>query len=120
MRTARERALRARKVKLTYAVPGASVAAAILLTSILIFGMTSRADEKGMQEYKYYTSVLVTGTNTLEEAAQRYADPSHYRNTTDYYREVCEINHLTLSGGDVPKVAPGNYVIVPYYSADLL
>lgn len=120
MRTARARALRARKVRRTYTVLGAALAAAILLTSILIFGMTSHADEKGLQEHKYYTSVLVKGADTLEEMAERYADPSHYRNTAAYYREVCEINHLSLNDSGVPRVAPGNYVVVPYYSADLL
>lgn len=120
MRTARVRTLRARKARLIYTVLGVCVAAAILLTSILIFGMTSHADEKGTQEHKYYTSVLVTGADTLEEVAERYADPSHYRNTAAYYREVCEINHLFSNGDDAPRVSPGNYVVVPYYSADLL
>ncbi len=120
MRTARARALRARKVRRIYTVLGAAVAAAILLTSLLIFGMTSHADEKGTQVHKYYTSVLVTGEDTLEEMAERYADPSHYRNTAAYYREVCEINHLSPAGEEAPRVSPGNYVIVPYYSTDLL
>lgn len=83
-----------------------------------IFGLTSHADEAGRREYKYYKSVLVTDVNELQTQMEKYADGAHYKDMHDYMREVQRINHLPTEGSDVLKIAPGNYIILPYYSVD--
>lgn len=119
-RSARSRARRRHRIRITYGIIGICTAALILLVSLLIFGLTSRAETQGNQMHKYYTSILVIGDQTLEDIAGQYADPDYYRNTAAYYREICEINHLPVKEGGIPHVAPGNYIIVPYFSPDFL
>lgn len=93
-------------------------AALVLILALTLCSLTSHADEAGTQEYKYYTSVLVTDLDELQVLVERYADCSHYRGIDDYLREVREINHLPLEDSDSLGVAPGNYVILPYYAAE--
>ena len=119
-RAALSRRKRARQLYRIYGVLGVSVIFSGLLISLLLFGVTSHADENGKPLHKYYTSVLVKDPATLEEMAGQYADPAHYRSSRDYFREVCEINHLSADEDGVPSIAPGNYVIFPYYSSELL
>ncbi len=90
----------------------------IVLISLLLFGLSSEADETGTQLHKYYTSVLVKDAESLNELAAQYADAEHYRNLRMYYREVREINHLPMDDPDTLQIAPGNYIILPYYSAE--
>ena len=108
------------KAGLNTVISMAVVFAVLILISLLIFGLTSRAETQGNQMHKYYTSILVIGDETLEDIAGQYADPDYYRNTAAYYREICEINHLPVKEGGIPHVAPGNYIIVPYFSPDFL
>ena len=54
------------------------MAALILLVSLLIFGLTSRAETQGNQMHKYYTSILVIGDQTLEDIAASYEDIASY------------------------------------------
>lgn len=89
-----------------------------LVLALVIFGVTSHADEKGTQEYKYYTSVLVTGPEQTQALLEQYAENGHYRCLQDYLREVRSINHLPLTDTDSLEVAPGNYIILPYYSSE--
>ena len=92
--------------------------AGIVASAVLLFGLSSQADETGSQMHKYYTSVLVKDAETLNEMAEQYADAGHYRNVRAYLQEVRRINHLPLEDPDQLSVAPGNYVILPYYSAE--
>lgn len=120
VRAARARKKRACQVRRMYGLFGGAMALSLLAASLLVFGVTSHADESGKPLHKYYTSVLVTDSSTLRQMADQYAEPSHYRSAREYYREVCEINHLTAEDDGIPQIAPGNYVILPYYSADLI
>lgn len=119
-RAARARHRRTRQLRRIYGMLCASVILSGFLVSFLLFGVTSHADENGKPLHKYYTSVLVKDPATLEEMADRYADSAHYRSSRDYFHEVCEINHLSADEDGIPRIAPGNYVILPYYSSELL
>ncbi len=90
----------------------------VLILTLTLCSLTSHADEAGTQEYKYYTSVLVTDSDELQVLVEQYAGCSHYRGIDDYLQEVRKINHLPLEDSDSLGVAPGNYVILPYYAAE--
>ncbi len=92
----------------------------VILLMFLLFGITSHADEKGAQLHKYYTSVLVIDEESLAEQVEEYAATGDYPNVRTYLREVCRINHLAMRDADTLKIAPGNYVILPYYSSEIL
>lgn len=62
--------------------------------------------------YKYYTSIEVKYGDSLWSIAETYAN-EEYRSVRDYIAEVMEINHL-----EEESVSAGQYLIVPYYSAE--
>ena len=90
----------------------------MFVLAFAIFGLTSHADEVGRREYKYYKSVLVTDANELQTQIEEYADGAHYKDIHDYMQEVERINHLPTEGSDALNIAPGNYIILPYYSVE--
>ncbi len=97
----------------------AALSAVLVLTlALVIFGVTSHADENGTQEYKYYTSILVTDPEEMQTLLEQYAENEHYRGMQDYLREVRSINHLPATDTGSLGVAPGNYIILPYYSSE--
>lgn len=65
--------------------------------------------------YKYYTSVQIEPGDTLWTLADRYADKEHYVSQDQYIAEVMSMNHL-----DDENIYAGNYLILPYYSADFI
>ena len=65
--------------------------------------------------YKYYTSVQVEPGDTLWILADRYADKEHYASQDQYIAEVMSMNHLVDE-----DIYAGNYLILPYYSADFI
>ncbi len=91
-----------------------------LILALLMFGIPSHADESGAQLHKYYTSVLVIDEESLSELVEEYAATGDYRNVRSYLGEVCRINHLSMRDADTLKVAPGNYIILPYYSSEIM
>lgn len=101
-------------------VPCLAAIGVILLWAFLVFGITSHADENGAQLHKYYTSVLVIDEESLAQQVETYASTGDYRDVQSYLREVCRINHLAMRDADTLKVAPGNYVILPYYSSEIM
>ena len=88
----------------------------ILLICLLRFGFTAQADSAGIQENKYYTSVMITYDMDAEDYARQYADPDHYDSEQEYLMEICSINHLSYVSGELERLAPGNYIIIPYYA----
>lgn len=120
VRAARERARRSRKVDTIFSLIAAILVLAILICSFLMFSITGRADETGSDThpYKYYTSELITSDHTLTAIAREKADHVHYSDTDAYIREVCSINHLHADAKGNVYVAPGNYIVVPYYVSE--
>ncbi len=111
-RIQRERQLqkRFRRLKVTL-----GTCALVLVLSFTIGGIVSHAEsDKAVHSYKYYTSILVYGGDTLWSIANTYKG-SAYASSLDYIREVKQINHLT--GDDLQA---GDYLIVPYYSTEFV
>ncbi len=62
--------------------------------------------------YKYYTSITIHSSDTLESIAKKYIS-DEYKDMDEYINEVEQINHLYDS-----RIIPGENIIVPYYSAE--
>jgi cell division protein YceG involved in septum cleavage len=84
----------------------------IVTASILFVSLSANANDSEHQpSYKYYKSIEITKGDTLWSIAQEYSDDAHYKNTSDYIKEVRNINSLTSD-----NIISGSYIIVPYYS----
>lgn len=116
IRSARARAIRARKVNMIYSLFAASMVLIVLAACLLRFGVTAQADDGRPDGNKYYTSVMITYEMSAEDYAHEYADPDHYENEQEYLKEVCRINNLSEFSGELEHLAPGNYIIIPYYA----
>lgn len=90
-----------------------STASLVLLLSLTLAGFSSYAQSDTAQHaYKYYTSVLIHGGDTLWDIAENYKG-SQYASTQKYIQEVMQINHLNST-----DLKAGEYLIVPYYSSE--
>lgn len=118
-RAARARAARARRVRAIYSMIAAVLVISAFCTCFAIFSITSHADAKGPREYKYFTCEMVRSDHTVNDIAEAYADGAHYRDAEACLEEICEINHLSQKADGTVYVAPGNCVIVPYYSDEM-
>ena len=116
IRSARARAVRARKVNMIYSLIAASMVLTVLIVCLLRFGFTAQADDGSQEGNKYYTSVMITYEMDALDYAREYADPEHYESEEAYLKEVCRINHLSELSGELEHLAPGNYIIIPYYA----
>lgn len=116
-----EKSRRAREIRRNIALLSAAVTAAAICACFLVFGMLSRAaEENSAPAYKYYTSVTVGAGETLHTVAARYLSEEHYENMDEYLAEIGSINHLHRADGSLKDVAPGEHLIVPYYSAEFI
>lgn len=116
IRAARARARRARRVNLIYSLLAAGAVLIILAICLLRFGFTSHADDGSTDDHKYYTSVMITYDMGAEDYAREYADPDHYSSVKEYLAEVCRINNMSVYSGELERLGPGNYIIIPYYA----
>lgn len=64
--------------------------------------------------YKYYTSIQVAEGDSLWTIAKTYCDEENYQDYNAFIMEVKQLNHMT---GDSLYI--GEYLTIPYYSADL-
>jgi hypothetical protein len=89
-----------------------SAAVAIILT-IAGGSLISRAQEPGTPVfYKYYTSIRIDEGDTLWSLADSYAD-ENFKSREAFIQEVVRTNHLLDE-----TICEGDYLIVPYYSAE--
>ncbi len=79
----------------------------------LISSAKSNTDEIFL---KYYTGITVRGGDSLWNIADEYMDYDQYKSKEDYIKEVCSINSLS----DASDIHAGQYLIVPYYSAEFV
>ena len=85
----------------------------ILTISFLIVSFSAQAsDLEHTASYKYYKSIQVENGDTLWSIAQNNMD-EHYSNTSEYVAEVKQMNSLRSD-----QIFAGNYLIIPYYSAE--
>lgn len=88
---------------------------------VIIFSLNSTISEAGEAKeeelsFKYYKNICVESGETLTSIAAVYADEAHYETLDHYIQEVLYINHLQ----DADSICAGYYLIVPYYSNELL
>ncbi len=62
------------------------------------------------QMTKYYKSVVIQNGDTLWSIADRYMEPSKYRDQREYITELMSINNLKSE-----KITYGEHLIVAYY-----
>lgn len=67
-----------------------------------------------MRQYKYYTSIMVQQGDSLWSIADVYIT-SEYHDKDDYINEVKKLNHLNSN-----DIHAGEYLMIPYYSAEYL
>ncbi|MCM1134654.1 MAG: LysM peptidoglycan-binding domain-containing protein [Clostridium sp.] len=93
------------------------LAAAVLAVgfSLLFFSAKIKAQENEAVQYKYYKSIQVEEGDTLWNYASLYGDNQHYDSYDDYIKEVMNMNALSQD-----KITTGQYLILPYYSADFI
>ncbi|HJA93860.1 MAG TPA: LysM peptidoglycan-binding domain-containing protein [Candidatus Eisenbergiella merdipullorum] len=107
-RIRRERQLRRRMAIL------AAAAFLILATAAIRESFIVKAqDTHSAVTYKYYTSIRIGEGDSLWSIAADYAEG--FDSPEDFIREVIHTNHLLDS-----DIRAGDYLIIPYYSAELM
>lgn len=90
----------------------------VLLIISLTIGLGSFISKAATTEseiyYKYYTQIEIEANDTLWCIANDYKG-GHYENTQAYINEV-----LTINNRSDEDIRTGEYLIIPYYSKDLL
>lgn len=89
----------------------------VILILCSVFAMNANAKTAGQDAsmYKYYTSVQIMNGDSLWSIADSYTDGS-VSEILDCIEEIKSINHLSR----FEKIKAGEFLIVPYYSADIL
>ncbi|MCI6813087.1 MAG: LysM peptidoglycan-binding domain-containing protein [Lachnospiraceae bacterium] len=115
-----KKAARALSIKRTLALFSFSVFL-IAALSISCFSFWSQAQMNdagdGSKEavlHKYYTRIEVQYGDTMWDIASRYYSEPYY-NYNSYINEIMLINRMLE-----PELTAGSYIIVPYYSAELI
>lgn len=87
----------------------------VVILAMSVFSLSAKANSTaGADEYKYYTSHLIEPGESLWSISEISMDPDHYDCVQDYIDEVKVINGI--SGDDIQS---GNYLLIPYFSAEL-
>lgn len=83
-----------------------------------INSMISKAGDVEEEElsFKYYKNICMEQGETLTSIAREYADREHYETLDQYIQEVVYMNHLKSED----DICAGYYLIIPYYSNELL
>lgn len=91
-----------------------AVLAPMLACLVLVMSLSiqSRAGEEH-EVYKYYKSVEVASGDTLWTIADKYMGEGSF-DKRDYIEEVKELNHMYSD-----DISAGEYLVVPFYSAEL-
>lgn len=79
---------------------------------VIIFArnpVSTNASDKGTGT-KYYKSVVVQNGDSLWSIADRYMEPSEYKDQREYISEIMSINGLKSE-----KITYGEHIIVSYY-----
>lgn len=87
------------------------ISLAILLGSSICAFASSNARK---ELHKYYTSIQIQNGDTLWDLSDSYAVDG-LMNRSDFITEVTSLNHL--SDG---QIHAGDYIVVPYYSAEIM
>ena len=98
---------------LYFSIPALIIIVVVLIGST-ISGFASTNEQEHTQHHKYYTSIIIEPGDSLWEIATEYMT-SEYSGIEAYIMEVRTLNHLTDD-----EIMAGEYLTIPYYSADIL
>ena len=87
---------------------------AIGLIISIMFGSIKTQAASTETSYKYYTNIRIESGDTLWDIAGEYVT-DEYNDRNEYMNEVCTINHISAD-----EIHAGQYIVVPYYSAEVL
>ena len=91
-----------------------SVALVVLMCTLI--GSKSKIYASSSKEaYKYYTSIQVASGDSLWSISENYLTPEH-NDRKEFINEVRQLNHL----GESEAIHAGEYLVIPYYSFDIL
>lgn len=90
----------------------------ICIVLFFVNSMISEAGDtqEGAVSFKYYKNICLEQGETLTSIAGIYADEEHYETPDQYIQEVVYMNHLK----NADDIRAGYYLIIPYYSNELL
>lgn len=87
----------------------------VFILTLSVCSLSAKANStEGADEYKYYTSHLIEPDESLWSIATDSMDADHYECVQDYIEEIKFINGIS---GD--EIQSGNYLLIPYFSAEL-
>lgn len=92
-----------------------SLLISIILFSVLAMNASAETIDTGAPMYKYYASVQIMNGDSLWSIAAEYTDGS-VSDILSCIDEIRSINHLSR----FEKIKAGEFLIVPYYSAEIL
>ncbi len=115
LRNQRRKRRRQKEIRRLFILTGIAVVLILSFTLSYHALLSQASTELGDGSYKYYTCIRIEPGDTLWTLADRYADKEHYVSQNQYITEVIRMNHL--AGEDI---CAGNYLILPYYSAEFV
>lgn len=91
------------------------IVAALSIISIILctVWIPPKSSQYSSAPNKYFKSVQIEKGDTLWSIAKENMDTEHYKNISEYVKEIKKINALVSD-----RVTAGNYIIIPYYSTD--
>jgi len=87
------------------------IAAAAVVLTVSIKAITAFASSSAGAEQKYYKTVSIGYSDTLESIAESNYDPAHYSTVNDYLKEITDINHISADSA----INGGLIIYIPYY-----
>lgn len=88
----------------------------VVILGLSVFSLSAKADTdiERADEYKYYTSHMITPGESLWIIAEENMDTRYYASVQDYMEEIIEINNIRDT-----RLTIGDYVLIPYFSEEL-
>ena len=87
-----------------------SIAVAVVLSAFAVSISTQASELERAAEHKYYKSIEIAKGDTLWSIAKENMDNNHYKNVSEYVKEVKTMNSMKSD-----SIVAGSYIIVPYY-----
>ncbi len=114
------RKMRDRQIRRSYLVL-IGILAAAFTAMLLFFSLHSMASESfPAAQNKYYRDIVVPFGDDLEDIVTEYREAARYDDDSAFIKEICRINGISMISlrSGVRAVAPGDHLIIPYYSSE--
>lgn len=113
----RKNKMRRNRIVLHQRIMLAAVIAVLLWAGLfIVFTLKADASVDAEPMYKYYKVITVQPGDTLYGLASKNMSPDHYRDISEYEKEVACINHLSEN----ETIYAGTNLVLPYYSSEYL